>query len=161
VAAHFRRTFIDLDEEFCARIKNIGAYIRGAGYQRYVEQNSRLFAAIIDDVREPIVMSLSSGFLASDGGEVAMNNRTAVKMLGFSILLLPVYDIHRSADIIIRRQVSRGFDLKDRSERDKFMKRLHEYRPLADLILYGAEPSHILAPRLCNLLGREWISISN
>ncbi len=54
--------FIDLDQEFCTRIQNIGEYIKNNGYEKYCYTNSELFYSILKSAPEDFVFVLSSGF---------------------------------------------------------------------------------------------------
>lgn len=128
------REFIDLDERFMSGPGHIGQYIREHGYAKYVRQNSKLFFEHINQSAEPLVVALSSGFLIAEVEvETVEKNKFAVKN-GHSVLLLPHADPDKCADIVVFRQVQRGFNLREEIERPKFLERLPVYRSLADQV---------------------------
>jgi shikimate kinase len=149
VARRLDRPFVDLDQVFHTTIGNIGAFIPRQGYRRYVEENAALFERLIAERTPPFVMALSSGFLASDGADIATRNRGRVAALGLRVLLLPHEEIDTATKIVVARQLGRGFGLKEENERDKFRKRFAEYQRLADVTVFSAAAPEEIAATIC------------
>ena len=80
--------FIDLDNEFCRRIQNIGIYIRRYGYEKYCYENSKLFYKLLDENEENVVFALSSGFLVYENLEkLTLKHKLIIKKTGhFNII---------------------------------------------------------------------------
>ena len=139
--------FIDLDSEFCKRIENIGKYIKKFGYKKYCYENSRLFYEITSQHLESFVFSLSSGFLVHENlDNLTMKHKQALKEWGISILLLPSELLNKSTEIVVNRQLSRGFDLKE--EKEKIIQRFPLYKELGDIKIYSYDKPEIIAEQM-------------
>ncbi len=137
--------FIDLDQEFYNQIENIGTYLDKYGYEKYCYANSKLFFALVKQQTDNFVFVLSSGFLVhEDLPELALKHAEALKQLGTSILLLPSESLEESVGIVIKRQLSRGFGLKEEKERIKFSQRYNLYKQMGDVKIFShAEPEYV------------------
>ncbi len=106
--------FTDLDQEFCDRIENIGAFIDGKGYLAYVERNSTLLNDLLQEIDQETsnqghVVALSSGFLSSDSPDIILrDNVERVFNNGLAVLLLPSKDIDEGARIVVQRHLARN-----------------------------------------------------
>ncbi|HPN67197.1 MAG TPA: shikimate kinase [bacterium] len=130
--------FIDLDDEFCQRIANIGAYINEKGYEKYCLENSQLFYDILSDEPDNLVFVLSSGFLVHEGmAELTAKHQQTIQKKGISILLLPSADITESTQIVVARQLTRGFGLNADKEKLKFQQRYKRYNNLGNIKIYS------------------------
>mgnify|MGYP001307809638 CR=1 FL=1 len=130
--------FIDLDTEFCDRIENIGVYINKYGYEKYCYANSKLFYEIIRCHSENFVFPLSSGFLVHEGmAELTAKHQQTIQKKGISILLLPSADITESTQIVVARQLTRGFGLNADKEKLKFQQRYKRYNNLGNIKIYS------------------------
>lgn len=146
--------FVDLDQEFMARIGHIGAVIEGQGYLRYVELNAALFAALVDELPETAVVSLSSGFLARETPpDLLAANRARVKAAGVSIRLLPDADLAVATRIVVARQVGRGIGLEAESETAKFPRRFADYLDQGDIRIFSAAAPGQIAEEMARALG--------
>lgn len=141
--------FIDLDMEFCKRVENVGDYINKFGYEKYCFENSKLFYEIIGQHLENFVFSLSSGFLIHENmDELTFNHKQTLKAQGISILLLPSESLEESADIVVQRQLSRGFGLKEDREKTKFIQRFPVYKKLGDIKIFSYNKPEIIAVQM-------------
>ena len=123
--------FIDLDVEFCKRVENVGSYISNKRYEKYCLENSKLFYEILSQHLENFVFALSSGFLIHENmEELILRHKQTLKELGISVLLLPSESLDEGVEIVVKRQLSRGFDLKEDREKQnlfnafRFIKKL-------------------------------------
>jgi shikimate kinase len=137
--------FLDLDMEFIGRIAPIDHFIRAHGYERYQEANSALAHDVLRQNDQPRVAALSSGFLMIHRGpEYGRRNRLLVQQTGYSILILPSADIDEATDIVVARQLARGFGLTADRERAKFRCRFSAYLELGDMQIFStAAPEEI------------------
>lgn len=140
--------FIDLDEEFCKEI-NIGTYINTEGYESYCRKNSELFQTLLSKNSTNSIFSLSSGFLIhKDLDELTEKHKTILKEQGTTILLLPSESLEESTDIVVKRQLQRGFGLKEDREKEKFIRRYPIYKELGDIKIFSHEDPNIIAQEM-------------
>lgn len=128
VADRLGRELIDLDQEFCDRIENIGTYIDTKGYLPYVAANCALFADILKETgSRPGVIPVSSGFLASESPRDIYDANLRRCKDGLPILMLPSPDVEESTDVVVERLVRRhsafGFAFKSAEEETSFRAR--------------------------------------
>jgi shikimate kinase len=141
--------FIDLDLEFCDQIQNVGEYIKTIGYEKYCFENSELFNKILSEESDNFVFSLSSGFLVhEDSNELTTKHKQTLKENGVSILLLPSKSLEESTEVIIPRQLSRGFGLKEDSERKKFTHRYPLYKQMGDIKIFSIDNPESIAKQM-------------
>lgn len=141
--------FIDLDVEFCKRVENVGSYINNFGYEKYCFKNSELFYKIIDQHVENFVFSLSSGFLVHENSDdLTLKHKQTLKDSGISVLLLPSESLEVSTNIVINRQLSRGFGLKEDREKTKFIQRFPIYKELGDIKIFSYAKPEIIADQM-------------
>ena len=141
--------FIDLDEEFCKRVENVGDYINNFGYKKYCFENSKLFYEILSQHLQNFVFSLSSGFLVHENIEkLTLKHKQTLKDLGISILLLPSDSLYESTKIVVKRQLSRGFDLKKDKEKTKFIQRFPIYKEFGDIRIFSRDKPEIIAEQM-------------
>lgn len=141
--------FIDLDTEFCKYVENVGGYIKKHGYKKYCLENSRLFYKIINQHLENFVFSLSSGFLVHENlDDLTIKHKKCLKDLGISILLLPSESLNESTNIVVKRQLSRGFGLKKNIEKTKFIQRFPIYKELGNIKIFSHAKPKIIAERM-------------
>ncbi len=152
LAKSLRRQFIDLDEKFHQTIGNITDYIHQTGYQNYCQQNSDLFYQIISEQKEndQLVFALSSGFLIYKN--LGQKHLESLQEEGLTILLLPSRSLEESTEIIIKRQLERGFGLNEEREREKFTNRFEPYKQWGDLQIFSSQsPDGIIQEIICRL----------
>ncbi len=141
--------FLDLDEEFCKRVENVGNYINNNGYKKYCFENSKLFYKILSQDLENFVFSLSSGFLVHENLEnLTLKHKQTLKEQGVSVLLLPSDSIDESTEIVVKRQLPRGFGLKEDRERTKFIQRFPTYKKLGDVKIFSQDKPKIIAEQI-------------
>lgn len=137
--------FIDLDMEFCKKFESIGLYIKKYGYENYCLDNSKLFYEILDKNTENFVFVLSSGFLVHEGlDELILKHRQTLSKIGISVLLLPATDLEKSARIVVRRQLQRGFGLQADREKIKFTSRFEKYKKMGDFQIFSDKEPKII-----------------
>ncbi|OCJ65472.1 hypothetical protein A6U97_27850 [Agrobacterium tumefaciens] len=150
-------SFVDLDEQFISSIGDIASYIKSAGYEAYVAQNAALCRELIESYGDrAFLMVLSSGFLATDVlPDIVAENRRHIQSKGRAILLLPSLDESEAEEIVVSRQMARGFNLNESKERAKFRERFHEYQKIpSELIVSAGTPSQI-ATQIVELVARQ------
>lgn len=145
--------FIDLDAEFCRRIENIGDYIKSCGYEKYCLDNSKIFYEILGQHLENFVFALSSGFLVHENMEkLTSKHKQSLNDLGVSILILPSKSLDESLNIVIQRQLSRGFGLNEDREKEKFIQRFEIYKGLGDIKIFSSQDPHLIADTIIKKL---------
>ncbi|WP_213805873.1 shikimate kinase [Granulicella sp. dw_53] len=153
VASMLGRDFIDLDEEFCARVEPIRSYLDRYGYAAYVRRNATLFGELLEMQEEPALFVLSSGFLVTDvEPEVVASNRLRVKEAGTSILLMPSRSFEESMKIVLERQMGRGLGLNYLLQQATFAARFDGYMELGDLQVFSSEGPSEVAKRIVDRL---------
>lgn len=145
--------FVDLDQQFMTRVGHIGEVIGELGYGRYVELNAELFAVLVEALQETVVVALSSGFLASDTpAALRAANQARVKAAGTSIRLLPSADLAQATQVVVARQMGRGFDLEEGREAAKFARRFADYLDQGDIRLFSAAAPGEIAAEMAGAL---------
>lgn len=133
---------IDLDTLFCSAIGMIGEVIADKGYEHYRAQNLSLAERCMAGVSEPTVLVTSSGFLAAKSLSDDLARATHVVACGYGVTVLPSLDIEKATEIVVARQLRRGFGFTADSERRKFQQRFKIYRPLGDMLVVSlADPA--------------------
>lgn len=146
--------FLDLDQEFMARVGQIDAVIQGRGYAGYVALNSALFASLAPDLPPTCVVPLSSGFLARETpADLLATNRAAVRAAGTTIRLLPREDPVAASQIVVARQLARGLGLDRDRETAKFATRFADYLDQGDIRLFSAAAPGVIAAEMAAALG--------
>ncbi len=141
--------FLDLDKEFCKRVENVGKYINNNGYKKYCLENSKLFYEILSQHSENFIFSLSSGFLVHENLEdLILKHKQTLKEQGVSVLLLPSDSIDESTGIVVKRQLARGFGLKEDREKTKFIQRFPIYKELGDIRIFSQDKPEIIAEQM-------------
>lgn len=141
--------FIDLDIEFCNRIEIISVYIKNHGYEKYCLENSRLFYNIMNKSVENSVFALSSGFLVHENMEdLTLKHKQSLEDLGVTVLLLPADSLKESMEIVVNRQLARGFGLHADREREKFIQRFPIYKELGDIKIFSHDKPEIIAKKI-------------
>jgi shikimate kinase len=141
--------FIDLDVEFGKRVEDVGSYIRLKGYDEYCLKNSELFYEILSQHLENFVFAVSSGFLVYENmGKLISRHKQTLKESGISVLLLPSESLYESTQVVVKRQLSRGFDLKEDKEKTKFIQRFSIYKKLGDIKIFSNEKPEIIAGQM-------------
>lgn len=150
-------SFVDLDTCFCDQVANIGVYIQKHGYESYVRRNSDLFITLTSTFATTrYIMALSSGFLSTDVlPSVIQMNRSLATDEGECILLLPSLDYYEAEDIVVQRQMLRGFNLNEDKERAKFSERFHDYLEITQNRIVSAEMPTIVAQKVVDLILRK------
>ena len=145
--------FIDLDIEFCDKIENIGDYILTKGYKKYCFENSKLFYELLNKNTKDVIFSLSSGFLVHKNlDELTSRHKQTLKNSGTSILFLPSTSLNKSTKIILERQLSRGFGLKENREKIKFIRRFKLYKELGDIKIFSHEKPQVIVEKIVKQL---------
>ncbi len=135
----------DLDDEFCLRHMNIRTFISSRGYESYLEENAKLLDTLLKETYANTVFILSSGFLATDiRADIVAANKKRVQQAGTSVLLMPSCNYQEALNIIVARQLKRGFGLQSKGEIKKFSQRFAPYMAQGDIQIFStAEPDTI------------------
>jgi shikimate kinase len=144
---------IDLDNEFMNRVEHIGKFIERNGYERYCYRNSELFYSLLNDSNNNTVFVLSSGFLVHEGLEtLTQKHAKTLQENGVSLLLLPSKNKKEAVEIIVKRQLQRGFGLNEGNERRKFKERFTKYSQFGDIKIYSHDEPEKIAEDMKNRL---------
>ncbi len=163
-------TFIDLDTEFCEQIDNIGIFIKKNGYEKYCYENSRIFYTLLEKYSDNYVFVPSSGFLAHENlNKLTEKHLQTLQKTGISILLLPSKSLEESTNIILERQLNRGFWLIEEKERNKFIHRFEIYKHLWNIQIFSHNAPEVIAEEMkqklslynSSLHGKNRSSLSN
>ena len=140
---------IDLDREFMEKIGNITTYIPEQWYENYCKQNSKLFYTLLEENTQDTIFVLSSGFLVHENLDTLTNkHKKTIKKEWLSILLLPSKSKGESTNIVVQRQLSRGFGLNEERERKKFRKRFDIYKEFGDIKIYSTDTPENIAKEM-------------
>ncbi|UJW86328.1 shikimate kinase [Devosia sp. SL43] len=131
---------VDLDLEFCQRIAIIGPFIVEHGYEAYRAANLALAQELVGGIERPSIFVTSSGFLVAPPHSSDYQAAVALIGTGYSIGLLPSLGIAEATDIVVGRQLGRGFGLERETEVTKFQKRFAIYSVLGDMHVVSAAP---------------------
>jgi len=146
---------VDLDMEFIHQVGHIGSLIESLGYEKYANRNSELFYSLLTDSNENTVFVLSSGFLVHKGlEELVSKHAKTLKTNGISILLLPSKDINEAKEIVTKRQIKRGFGLKESHERKKIEERYAKYLKFGDVKIFSQDKPEVIAELMINELNK-------
>lgn len=149
LAAMLGFRFVDVDAAFCARIANIGQYIDSQGYVAYCHANSNLIQDLLMESIESTVFAMPSGCLVHDPcPEVAKRNEGFIRDNGISILLLPSRFVDESVDLVVDRQLQRGFGLKEHREREKYRDRHPRYLSFGDIQIFSMQSPTVIAEQM-------------
>lgn len=146
LADKLKYDFLDIDLVFCERVGLIGDYVKEKGYKAYSRANSQLVDQLLLEYPTKTVIPLPSGFLVhEDSPKLVRKHKRLLKEKGVSIMLLPSPSLKVSMDIIIPRQMSRGYlDLNEESERLRLTRRHPKYKKYGDIKVFSyAEPHEI------------------
>ena len=104
-------TFVDLDEEFIARVGDISAYLDVHGYDAYAERNVDVYLTMAAVAGSQAVLALSSGFMTYrlDIHREYASCRRSIALSPTTFVLLPSLDFEACVAEIVRRQTSRPF----------------------------------------------------
>ena len=103
---------------------------------------------------------MSSGFLVHEGlDELVEKHRQLLKENGISILLLPSESLEVSVELVVKRQMNRGFGLEEERERNKFIKRYELYQKEGDIKIYSAATPQDIAVEMVTRLKRHTTAI--
>lgn len=145
---------IDLDLHFCDDIEEIDAFIARHGYAEYRAQNLALAKRLVAASSAPIILVTASGFLAAPSGSDDRLQADALIATGFSIALLPSFDLDLATALVVERQLQRGFGLERASETMKFRERFEIYRKAGDMLVVSAAPAEQVATAVLDALRR-------
>lgn len=145
IAPRLNRPLIDLDFQFCDRIGTIGPYIATKGYPAYRQANLGLALELVGTLTEPMVFVTASGFLAAPPQSDDYQAASALVASGYAMTLLPTLDLALATDIVVRRQMQRGFTFDWAGETEKFRHRFHLYRDKGDMLVVSTQPATQLA----------------
>lgn len=141
--------FIDLDYIFLERYGDIGKFIDIYGYEEYFNKNSHLFYKLLEKNKYNTIFAVSSGFMTYTD-ELTKKHNQSFKDFGVSILLLPSEDIKISTNIIVERQLKRGFNLNKEREIEKFNKRFDLYKQLGDIKVFSLDTPEEISNKIKN-----------
>jgi shikimate kinase len=122
--------FVDLDEQFTARVGDISAYLDANGYEAYASHNVHVYLELLASSDEEAVMALSSGFLTYHA-DVHPRYREIFRDIITSpstVVLLPSFDDEACVAETVRRQLKRPFSRSAEREEQVIRARFGVYR---------------------------------
>ena len=153
LSTHLGWSLIDLDLVFCEQIDIISPFIARHGYECYREENLQLAERLVASTSGSAIFVTSSGFLAADQQSSDYQNAKAVIATGYAVTVLPSLDVEQATQIVVARQLSRGFDFTRATEEPKFRTRFAIYKDEGDAQLIGVAPAPEMAATLVRELG--------
>jgi len=136
---------VDLDAVYCEEIGTIGPFIGRYGYERYRAENLKLAERLFVQTPTPMVFVASSGFLAGTPGSSDNIRARQVLARGFAISILPMLNVDAATNLVVARQLERGFGLERDSEERKFRERFPIYREAGDMLVVSTESPSLVA----------------
>lgn len=70
------------------------------------------------------------------------------------VMLLPADSLDESTEIVVKRQLLRGFGLEEDKERIKFAKRYPIYKELGDIKIFSSEAPETIAEKMKKEIGK-------
>ncbi|MET3900599.1 shikimate kinase [Devosia sp. UYZn731] len=137
---------------FCEQIDITGPLIARHGYERYRAQNLRLAERLLASASRPVIFVTSSGFLAAERQSSDYQSAKALIATGYAVTVLPSLDLEEATDIVVARQLTRGFGFVRASEEPKFRARFAIYQNEGDALLIGTAPASEMAAVLAHQL---------
>ena len=103
--------FVDLDEEFIAKVGDISLYLDAHGYDAYAERNVSIYVALAAVADREAVLALSSGFMTyrPDIHPDYERCRQDIATSPLTFVLIPSLDPEPCVVEIVRRQLGRPF----------------------------------------------------
>lgn len=144
---------IDLDLEFCDRIAVIGPFIARHGYDAYRLENLRLATRLVATLTQPTLFVTSSGFLAAPSTSDDHRSALALVRSGYGITVLPSLDLDDATEIVVIRQLARGFGFDREDQTRKFQHRFGIYRDMGDMLVISMAPANETAGTVIAALG--------
>jgi shikimate kinase len=104
-------TFVDLDEQFTARVGDISAYLQIHDYRAYAAQNIQVYLDTLQSLRDEAVIALSSGFMTyRDEAHPAYRGlHQEIVDSPLTVVLLPSFDYETCVAETVSRQLRRPF----------------------------------------------------
>lgn len=131
---------IDLDLEFCDRLGIIGPFIVANGYETYRRENLQLATSLVASLTQPTIFVTASGFLAAAHDSADYRQASALVDTGYGVTLLPSSDLATATEIVVDRQMSRGYTSDRAGEISKFERRFGIYRDKGDMLVLSTAP---------------------
>jgi shikimate kinase len=145
LAASLCWPLVDLDLVFCEQLAVIGDFIITHGYARYRAENLALAARLLATTAGPQVFVTSSGFLVAPVGTPDHAQSRQLVGTGYGITLLPSLDIEQATEIVVARQLTRGFGFEREGETRKFRERFAIYCQEGDMLVASVAPPKVIA----------------
>ena len=116
-------------------------------------KTQKYFTEILEEEKgnDSFVFVLSSGFLVHENlNQLTSEHHTTLQKEGLSILLLPSKSQEESTNIVVKRQLSRGFGMKENRELQKFKKRFEEYQTFGNVQIFSCQSPDAIALEMKN-----------
>lgn len=156
LATKINYRFVDIDLEFCRRIKLVPDYMREFGYVGYCEANSALADKLIKENPTRTVFATPAGYLVHEAAPHIVKKNLGAISTGISVLLLPSEDPAHGVHEIVRRQLFRWDEAKEQNEREKFLTRFGKYEKYGDIKIYSLEGPELVAEKIIAELARQF-----
>ena len=148
--------FIDVDQVFNSRIAPIPEYAKQYGYPKYCEANSQLVDELLEEFPKRIVMPLPAGFLThEESPELVLKHIELLKRKGTTIMLMPSKSIKETRDIIVSRQVARGYHDTYKEREERIINGRHPlYMTHGDIQIFSTEQPNMIVEEMIKELAK-------
>lgn len=121
--------FVDLDEEFMARVGDISGYLDTHGYDAYAKRNVAFYIELAAVLTPQTVLALSSGFMTyrPDVHPTYESCRRDIASYPSTFVLLPSLDFETCVAEVVCRQLTRPFARSAAREEQVIRRRFHAY----------------------------------
>ena len=149
-------TFVDLDEEFRARVGDISRFLAAHGYAAYSARNVQVYVEIVGALPHDAVVALSSGFMTypPDAHPRYHTVYRGIVADRSTLVLLPSFDRETCVAETVRRQLSRPFSRSAEQEEQVIRARFEVYMALGCRLVETAGTVDTIVARLAE--NNEW-----
>ena len=132
LAERLRVTFVDLDQQFSARIGDVSLFLQAHDYRTYAARTNELYLDLLRESVAPSVLALSSGFMTypDDVHSTYASVRRDIASDRTTVALLPCFDYETCLAETVRRQMGRTFARSAEREEQVIRRRFEVYRRL-------------------------------
>jgi shikimate kinase len=149
--------FVDLDVEFAAADGDISAYLDTHGYTAYGARNVSLYSALVNELRPPYVVALSSGFMTyrDDVHTAYAGWRQRIASSQSTFVLLPSLALEICVAETVRRQLFRPFARMAEREEQVIRMRFATYASLPARKVATMRPVDAVVAELLTLVAAQ------
>jgi shikimate kinase len=142
--------FIDLDDQFRARVGDIADCLKVHGYPSYARQNIQVYVDTLGSLSEDAVLAVSSGFMTYgiEAHPAYGNLCRDIVANPLTVVLLPSFDCETCVTETVRRQLGRPFSRSAEHEEEAIRARFEVYLGLPTKKFETTVPTNHLVDQL-------------